>query len=247
MKRVTRYFLFLMASVVNVQVQGKSSVLQLPENCSQEVSGLCSIKALKGRGLWEQKEWKVEYGQHSILKRENDGVLRLIKGQFFIQAQEKTIIESKYSKVKLEKGDYVWVELGFDRDMIATVSGDVEVNDLNGGEHKLPAAYSNWFAKINGEGEVNYGSPQPLNFKKLIRHLASISQMEKRQIVALLEGLHDLWVAAIDETQKRSLASSIKLIEQDKLRKKQVAKRLAEIQMERKRIREFFYKKTFLE
>ncbi|MCB9026815.1 MAG: hypothetical protein H6625_10890 [Bdellovibrionaceae bacterium] len=241
-----RCLTFLIAFTLNVQIKAKAQVLEVPEECLK-MEGECSIKDPSSRGSIEVSAGHIDFAQDSILIRREENLIRLVSGSFFVRSSSPLKIQTKYAWIQLKKEQSVIVELSFDKVVITAFSGDIVVYDLNNNPIVLPQAYTNSFGKINSKGVAEVGFPRAANFKNIIKTLGEISSLNKKELYEGLKKYKKSWLSALDETQNRSLASTQKIIEDWEISQKQQAERLRLEKIEKKRMRDFFYKKTFLE
>ena len=241
---VLRVIFFLVASMVNVQVKAK--VLEEPLNCWQ-LDGHCAVKSLNSQESLTLSSAIIDFTAGSIWKRYSEESLRLVKGSFFIRSIGEVVVNTKYVSLNLKPKQSVLVTIDYDKVVLTAFEGDLEALDLLAAKYILPQGYVNWFGKVTARGIVDVGFPRAANFKKVIQQLSTVSSLSQTELYNKLKGFRSSWIAAINETQDRSIASAQKLIkdEQELLQRQAERRRLQAI--ERKKMREFIFRKTFLE
>ena len=246
MNFILRIICFYLAFTVNVQIKAEAVLLEEPKGCWEKV-GVCAIKSVSSPDSLTTAAAQVDFSQGSIWRRSSEKYIRLIKGYFFIRATAPLNVSTKYASIQLEAKQAVFVDLKFDRVEVTAFQGNLKIKDLLDENYLLPQSYANWFGKVQRNSSVEVGFPRPANFKQLIAKVGVITSLDQRELYKSLEVFRETWVEAINETQARSIASSEKVIRDwnESLRRQAERRRLRAL--ERKRMRKFFYRKTFLE
>ncbi|MCB0391101.1 MAG: hypothetical protein KDD58_07415 [Bdellovibrionales bacterium] len=244
MKTIFKFFILYLVFTVNIQI--KAQIISEPRNCWQK-EGECGVKSLHRAESLSLIHGQVDFASDSIWKRSSDESIRLIKGYFLVSAEAVMNVQTKYITVTLKPKQKLFVNIGFDRVEVVAFQGDLELQDLLYNKYVLPQAYTNWFGKIDSNKNIEVGFPRPANFKELIAQLGAISSMKKSELHQSLKSFKDSWTKAIDETQDRSIASSNRIIEEWRENLKYQAERRRLRAIERRKMREFFYNKTFRE
>ncbi len=244
--RFYQTIVFIIAFNMNVTLKASAQIIEEPRECwsSEKV---CAVKAAGVRGSRKIGVSIIDFPYAAIFRRDSMSKVRLIKGSFFIRAKNELKVETKYASIHFKKGQSAYVKLNFSQVDITSFSGNLKITDIKGGEYTLPQSYTNWIGKNNIKNRVESGFPRPANLANLIKNIGALTSQNKAGLYEGLVRFKKTWERAIDETQGRSIASSNKLMVDWENRKKYLAKRRARELKKRKEMREFFFRKTFLE
>ena len=241
-----KYICFILAFTINVQIRATAIDIQEPRDCWIK-EGECSLKNDDFAKTYSIDAGNLAVSPHGVWIRRSESEVRLLKGTFFINAQNSFYVQTKYARLKLEPDQSIIIQTEAHRTEIISFNGMIRVHDLNDEVYLLPTGYSNYWGKITHMQKVDLGFARPANIKKVIRVIGYMSQIDKKEIYIGLENFKKYWLLALNETQDRSVASANQIIEDWEVKKKQRAESLKKSQVERKKMRDFFFKKTFLE
>jgi hypothetical protein len=245
MKKLIRFLVFIIFFNINVSIKAEAILVEEPKSC-WDTSGDCAIKALNRRHTISFSEFVLEMSANSYFLKTKDGI-HLIEGQFFLRANNNSFVKAKYVDIYFEKNQIAFLDIGSSSVKIDCLKGVLRFNDLKNQIYQLPQAYSVTVGGVDDLGNVAHTFPMALNIKKLLKDISRVTNLNKDSLAAELNDLKKSWNEAIQETQDRSLASVEESYANHKKELEQLAEGRRVRALENKKMRDFFYQKTFLE
>ena len=243
-----RALVFTACFCVEITVKANSSDLIMePKNCWEKMI-TCSVSAyVQQHNEVELESGKVSFPRRTVFTRLSESLIRLIKGYVVVESQKPMVVQTLFGEIHLKSGGLTLIELGRHQVQVTALQHVAELQLLNKELFVLPAGYTNWMGGIHQVGKADVGQPRPASMRPVIEKWGQVYVGSATELREKLEKLRAAWSEAIEDTSRRDLAS---IYEQ----RKQLAdwrslqlQRERQRQKERQKLRELFYRKTFLE
>ncbi|HEX4926288.1 MAG TPA: hypothetical protein VFV50_19495 [Bdellovibrionales bacterium] len=222
MIRLARVLLFVLASIVEVQVRAaivmlpnQDVVLQEPADCLFKES-MCAMKTKPGH-KFETKigSTSLILGSDTIIVRTAQDSLLLVQGEVWVKAAGEFHVRSEYGEVKLNEDGEAWFVRGEKRVLVRTLREGSVVIARNSQEHMLLLqGFEIAMEGVTASGHGRLSVPTVINFRDHLRRWARLYRGPKKEFVNELQRFEPvLREAAIQssdlhvEMAKRRIAS----------------------------------------
>jgi hypothetical protein len=193
-----RFFVFFLASILEVQVHANSSIVLLqkqdelyqePDNCLVE-SSVCAVKTAAGRKyeLTVNKS-KVTLGSDSILVRLGLDSIQLVQGSVAIETIGSLKIETEYGTILSADGK-LWLSHESDRILVRSLSGTANIQKR--GSHDdlpLPAGFEIRIGGVSKKGVASSTVPTVMDLTDHIRRASRLFAGTKKEFRKELQKL----------------------------------------------------------
>lgn len=222
MIKAGRLFVFLLASIIEVQVRAAIVMLPNQEVVFQEPAGcvfkesMCAMKTKPGY-KFETKigATSLIMGSDTIIVRTAQDSLLLVQGEIWVKAAGEFHVRSEYGEVKLNEDGEAWFVRSQKRVLVRTLREGSVVSARNSRDHLL--LLQGFEIAMEGVTASGYGRlsvPTVINFRDHLRRWARLYRGPKKEFVNELQRFEPIiYEAAIQssdlhvEMAKRHIAS----------------------------------------
>lgn len=252
MKRMMQIILFVLASIIEVEVRASDNIslpavkepLQFPEGCLQSTSD-CILRTVgKVRFALKIEKGEITMLESAAIERSEELSWQILDGTVVVSTQQPVKLKLKFADLEV-RGAAI-VTQGRSEALLQAISGDIKYRPLG---HKRELTLDQGFevrlsgVKTDGLAQVSF--PKAWDFKETIRRLAQSHDGTFEQFQSRWEGLGVVWRSAVrnssvlhQDLYERTLASVQREANEEQQRREQ-AKR------EKEFYRDLIWKRQF--
>jgi hypothetical protein len=246
MKGLKNFLIFFKISSL-LAINLEAGEINFPKGCDFKNAANCSIKSIDGPLRLELYNGSLKISSGSVISSTSPDSVYLNNGFYHVRANSNFTIESRFGKIELKANNEIVIEIENENMIVSSLLGDLYYKGVKGPSYLLPAGYSNSLGWPGLSNEDQVGIPRAINIHNLILKFHSKLNYSTPDIKLALNSIKNVLPQAIEERSQRYLASVNESIELQEIEKNKQAKSRAMRILEEKKIRQEFFRKTFLE